>query len=611
MNYANKPSSMYRFVFILFIFLVACQPQGDLESGGSIVADSTEFFTRQSTAAPEVTSTSKLPTDTPNPILATSTLTPFPTPVSTAIPTITSTPNVMPDLNQNSLTLATSDGSDSEKFDRISGWELGFRSPGYCQGAYRWLDNTHLLLYAITNKDDTDMGTYESSIPIIIDIGTGNSWSPSFSVTYKCGTPLWSDAKQVVIVSADGGFSLLNADGELVEWLSGEGVPFLSPSGRKLFAYNTWYDLETGNNITLQSPSESSYFGGMGSPPAWSQDETQLFSCCFVFADVLTGEIEKITRFIESGRGSRPGKNDDVRFSYLLNDNLGIVDYDLYFLEQTNQQIIPLFDLQTRDFINIQDILDLGDQANCNYIQHEPIQNFLQLRCDNKWYVLDPQIMQLDPRFQVAEESYNFSPNEQYAVLKSSDNHYLLWEDGQLGFYDIGILPSEIPNSSRPISQEYERWSPESNWFSFWTNEFKNLSFLNPATKEIQAISFSEANGKVRRYFWTPKEDKIALFDADGHLWWVPEISNDRVVELVNPLNVQFKGALWKKDEQALLLYDENGRFWEFSLEDAQLEQLTTTPFESIHSVKLSPDGTQVAFVEGTDVVILSLENEE
>jgi hypothetical protein len=110
---------------------------------------------------------------------------------------------------------------------------------------------------------------------------------------------------------------------------------------------------------------------------------------------------------------------------------------------------------------------------------------------------------------------------------------------------------------------------------------------------------------------WTTQEDKVALFDADGHLWWVPEISNDRAAELVNPLNVQFKGALWEKDEQELLLYDENGRFWKFFLADAQLEQLTTTQFEEIHSVQFSPDGTQVAFVEGADVVIFSLESEE
>jgi hypothetical protein len=599
---------MRRLLLSLLFFLVACQFE-EPPIPGRLATTTPEEIVSPDTA-PE------LPTQTPTTI-ATHTLlpepsmTPTPSPSPTIMPTMTPIPNVSSDLNQNSLTLATSDDSDSEKFDRISGWELGFRSPGYCQGAYRWLDSTHLLLYAITNKDVTDMGTYESSIPIIIDIETGKSWKPVFPSTLNCGTPLWSEAKQVVIVSGNGGFSLLNTDGELVEWLIGEGVPRLSPSGRKLFAYNTWYDLETGNNITLQSPSEGSYFGGMGGPPAWSQDEMQLFSCCFVFADVLTGEIEKITRFIESGRGSRPGKNDEVRFSYLLNDNLGIVDYDSYYLEQTNQQIIPLFDLQTRDFINIQEILGLGDKANCNYIQKETAQKFLQLRCDGQWYVLDPQTMKLDPRFQVAEESYNFSPNEQYAVIKSSDNHYLLWEDGQSGFYDIGILPSEFPNTSRPISQEYERWSPESNWFSFWTNEFKNLSFLNPVTKEIQAISFPEANGKVRRHFWTPIEDKVALFDADGHLWWVPEISNNRDAELVNPLNVQFKGALWEKDEQELLLYDENGRFWKFSLVDAQLDQLTTTPFESIHSVKLSPDGTQVTFVEGTDVVILSLDGKE
>ncbi len=260
----------------------------------------TKALTSKPTASPTPTRT-VLPTPTPS-------LTQSPEPTQTALPTriptitptrlglppATPTPNPLPvvtlvDTQVLSTTLLSAlTMQEADHLVRVTGWPNGWRDG--C-GTPIWLDDEHLLAYAVTGEYES-YGTYQMSLPVLINLARGTVRLPvTGGPTEHCDRVIWSQQYQRLLALQVGETQVIDFDGNILYRLPGgdaDGV--LSPSGRRLVTGSILIDLKT-----LDVQHGVSLPGDWFGDPAWSKDETRVFRCCFGYAD-FTRKIYKSFR---------------------------------------------------------------------------------------------------------------------------------------------------------------------------------------------------------------------------------------------------------------------------------------------------------------------------
>ncbi len=552
---------------LLWVFLAACRTAGPSFDGtATAVSTPTPTIPQTVTAVPSLTTINEAPTPR-----STRTPRPTPTPYPTAPPTATPPPPLGVAALVEQLAFEMVAGVNGRALSQLLVGEYGLRSQSYCEhGPYRWLDDTHLLLFPVTGYtnwfENPTMG--QVTQPIVAGLDGAAPWVTDISPTDVCDLPVWSPALQRVIEASDGQVHLRDLQGDVTDTYNGQMPLFLAPSGRRLLAGLTWIDLDSGENIPLGN------YGQVKFPqPAWTADEKHFFECCFGYGDILTGKYrsrESYPGFWIGGVGVGPGYSGSGS-RWVMDDTHVMFELEnMSFLRETNQPVIPVIDPVQQTYVDVVEQLGLPDTlVSCGpFIS--PDSSAFWLSC-SEW------------------------KNDEY--VQHFDPSYLV------------ILPSfETITVTGKI--EFRGWSADSRFLAYTelsdVETYTGTTWLMDTNGNRQQI----ADEAAQLADWHGVEPLVVLrFAEKRQVQFIQaETGASRVVVLDAPVT----GVVWQPEDSGVALWDENGRIWWLPdpLNPAAEPEPLTPPLPGIHSVRWSPDGRQLAFVSETNLYIVSLDSD-
>lgn len=507
------------------------------------------------TAMPSPSPTLSPPPTATFTIQPTATATPVPRP--SLVPTVD--PAVLPDLLSRSFTVQQENGVAGHPLHRVTGWEYGLRF----WRPYRWLDNTHLLLYPLVGEDYDEMsGAMERTLPVVVNLNSGKTWLPALDRD-SYPNPLWSDALQVLIMPRDGEILLLDADGHVVQRYTdntrlhaGIGAFLhLSPSGRRLLVGFVWRDLETGQTVDFSGRHKWTMAN-----PGWSSDEAKLFDCCFGYANANTGDYG----YFWSGELHQVGRGGGgpLRSQWVLSDTLVMVEWDF---TAADNPAIPLIDPQAQTYVDLCDAAGLSETPACATTNIFP-----RIAPDGEHVQVDRYIIDLRT-FVTQTLSIDFgftgwSPDGQFALLSGNWDlerevaDYQLLSVGNWNLHPVAETPIAAPT-----------WNPQGERLAFLGENKCTLTVLDVETWMSSHVLLPQSSNRI---FWRSQGDGLAVLAEDGSLWWVPDFDTGTVEPLTPPVP-NIRDDSWSP------------------------------------AVCWSPDGEHLAFVSGTDVYVASINDTE
>ena len=201
-----------------------------------------------------------------------------------------------------------------------------------------------------------------------------------------------------------------------------------------------------------------------------------------------------------------------------------------------------------------------------------------------------------------------------YPAVAPNGNHFWLgcaeWENGNYDYYFPTSYLVTLPSFETIIttgSIDFRGWSADSRFLAY-------TELSNPETY-TGTTWLMDTSGNRRQIIdeaaqlahWHEVESLVAFRFADQQrIQFVDaETSASRVVVLDAPVI----GVVWQPENVGVALWDENGRIWWLPdpLNPATEPILLTPSFSDIHSMRWSPDGSQLAFVSEIDFYIISI----
>ena len=487
------------------------------------------------------------------------TATPFPTPVPrpTLLPTLD--PATLPDLLSAAFSLQQEAGIEGHPLLRLTGWGYGLRSSGYCQGPYRWLDSGHLLLFPLAGQEE-GMGVTEWTLPLVANLRSGATWLPPMDgrdgdCFRESGSPLWSEALQLLVATQGGEVVLLDADGSVRQRFPGGGPLYLSPSGRRLLAGFVWGDLESGEQVDFTGQGKETMIN-----PAWSADETRLFDCCFLYADAVIGRYARLALGSLSQRGVGVGSDfPGITSRWGGNDTRVIVEWD--FFQGDKPGAIPLINPAAQVYTDVRAMAGLPLDEPCGSPRVAPDGKHLWVRCGP-----------LEPA--------------------ASGSSYLI---------DLEAMAAQKSGGAL----QFISWSADSKFVLVGRN-------LNPAAREGEYLLFSVAGGEMRALAegplaaptWAPQGGRIAFLAGDRRTLTVLGAADQQVTQSSLPQPVTLLS--WRPQGDGLAALAEDGRLWWVSDLAGAVDPLTPTR-PAVRDLRWSPDGEYLAFVSAADVYVVSI----
>ncbi len=495
--------------------------------------------------------------------------TPYPTEAPSTTPLPTLEPTALLYVLPTTLRLESKSSVDARSLHKITNWAYGFRPARYCDGAYRWLTDQHLMLFPVVGEDKGDLWHPFYTLAIVSNLNTGQSWIPMGEMTTaECDTPLWSVTLQAIISSMDSQqVWMFDIEGHPLQSRPGQGPLSLSPSGKRLLVGSMWLDLETQTSILL-TPSPPLQFSFNSANFAWSSDERRIFTCCFAYMDVDTQQAGFFDPHLAlPGRDGPPAWTPDLFHSdWVLNDSRVMVQYD--FESETGYGVIPLIDPATQTFQDIRELIGLPLTRYCGVPYLSPDKNHFVILCGKPWpdpatgttenYVVDlgaftTQTLPADYQF------VNWSPNSQHLLLLPNDStwsptaKYALWDIASATYEAVASVLIRAP-----------AWSPSGSHLAYLTEDGKSLITLKVANRASHIVLLPQPFTSA---LWHPSGTGLALLAADGSLWWVPDFTTDYAEQLTS---------------------QRSGR-------------------SSPRDLRWSPSGTHLAFVSGPDIYIVTV----
>jgi hypothetical protein len=490
----------------------------------------------------------ELPTVTPMPRETTTATiqyreTPYtaPTLEPTFLPTIE--PTLIPDLLKSGFTVEVFAETNGHNIRRITGWIYGFRPSRYCFGPYKWLNQSHLLLFPLVGQE-YGMGITQLSLPTVINHESGKAWLPLddlFSLS-SCQQPLWSNILNVVIATQGRETIIFSPEGDIINRYPGINAS-LSPSGTKLVTGGVWIDLISGKQVDFSSQ-------GIDAFSTWSSDENELYSCCYAYGNIRTGKGYTFElgglRYV--GRDYGDGFTG-IKNMWVMNDTYVITYWD--FQNDTELDIFPLIEPSTQTYKDLQKLTDIPDDSSCRLGSVAPDKKKIWVNC----YKPNNYLVNLET-FAVSAYSgdlnlISWSSNGDFAWLRTFNNNppQILSVSGNQQLQALPI-PAQI---------ETAFWHPIENILAYLSEQKQTLIIIDPQTMSFKELALPS---NFRSLVWSPKGEHIALLAEDGGLWQV-----------------------------------------DFPILD-NLEQLMS-PLPGIRDIQWSPDGNYIAFVGGTDIYIV------
>jgi dipeptidyl aminopeptidase/acylaminoacyl peptidase len=491
-------------------------------------------------------------------------------------------PTALPDFLRAAITLKHIQGLDNHPIQQVTGYK-GVMGP-------YWLDNTHLFFYAITGWGKGYYGP-----PMVMNVSHGKTWLPTngrltvWSAAYEPLYPgasvrdaseelIWSEPLKVLGWRQGDEITLYNLEGQVLgRYDAGIGITLFSPSGQQLVTQLGWYDLKTGKMLN-----QNKEWGIW--KPAWSSDETRLFGNClklgqFAFADARSGEFKC---FAPDNPDLVAEEGFPTRYQWVYDDKrVMIVDtkynyptYKPVLIDPMKESYADVYALAGLDrrlacrdahlspdgrylLVSCQPVLSPESTPDCveqiGYRSSSGDLNWLRFGCENTHYIVDMSTL-VTKTISTSLEFADWSSNGQY-ILLTSDRTDPLFEISVLEISSGQLFPLASACSVGPV------WSPEGERLAFLSEDTRVLNIYDASTHATIQVTFPQY---LARAIWRPQGNGLAVLAVDGSVWWTPDPAAGRVEQL-------------------------------------------TLPRQYVGDVSWSPDGTQLAFVGGTDVYVVSV----
>ena len=367
--------------------------------------------------------------------------------------------------------------------------------------------------------------------------------------TFGCDLPLWSEGLQILISNQDGVTLMYDPDGAVFRRYSGSGPLLnLSPSGRRLLVGIIWRDLETGSVMDFSGQSKWAM-----SRPAWSADEKSLFDCCYAFADAVSGQYQyfQLGELQPVGRGGTPGCGSGAVARWVSDDTRVMVESD--FQDGGRSGMLPLIDPKAQTYEDVRQLAGLNLTAPCIRPFISPDGEYLWILCDSS-YLID--LHTYHARTTPAGFGFeSWSADSQFALLSRT-------KDAELRLGEFILFPTLAgdPYQITPGLAMAPSWGPQDH-LAFLDSKGRTLTVLNVVNKTSEQVSLPQYCVSV---YWNPQGDGLTVLAADGGLWWIPDPATDYVEQLSPPL-------------------------------------------PGVRDIRWSPQGTQIAFVSGFEVYVVSV----
>jgi hypothetical protein len=455
---------------------------------------------------------------------------------------------------------------------RIAGWDLGF-AEWYC-GGYYWLDANHMLVYPTSGEEQWGEGGTRFSIasqPIVVNLDISAFWAPPLSQSdapSNCGRVDWSSKLKILITwGTHGDASTVSAftyDGKKLASYPGE-LSSISPSGTKILMKDgTVLDLQTNKKIKLNWDLENYEAHPPPSAVYWTSDETRIYKCCYLYADLVSGKSFRFTEsdFLDSQ--SNPLNYEGLwvyRGEWVLNDK--------YFLAQWSQiddgdmRYIPIIDPAKKIIYDMRKRAGIPEDFSNNYTLVSPDGNYVWLEGWNESYLVNLTT------FESQHFTYS-NPSSYTDVSWSSDSTFAWFQiyDPDIKSTEFNVLSiSNMELHPLPIVLQTEGehlWHPTDNTVVYPAKDEKALIFLDAPTMTFRELFFKdgETPHEFSNMAWSPNGDKLTFITNNNTLWQVdyPILEN--------------------------------------------LEQIMAST-NTIGGAQFSPDGKSISFISGSDIYIV------
>lgn len=523
----------------------------------------------QSIALPTITPIS-MPVSTSTPtqdITATATPTPY---YSNVLPTIN--PTELPSLLESAFSVETLDTINGHRLRRVSGWDYGFnytdeRVAPYFTSRYQWMDSHHLLLFPKIGEVQYPNWITEQKRAVVFNLDTGTTWLPPADEprednrVLNISLPYWSPTLGILITSqtmgggytTSQGVSIYNANGDFIDRYWGDLIG-ISPSGTKiLIADDSWVDLETGKIVDFNW-----YFGDRPRwRPIWSQDETQVYMCCYFYGNATTGESYYLLNESTIFEGKPIDFHKSLHHSHgrWLNNNYVLAEADgFYTFMSWFEGTIPVFDIQAktyRDLIKLANLPFNPSDGDAYYAEKDispkgeymwihkptaPTGFLVDLKTFHSWEY---------PR------DFYWTKNGEYAVVywaEIENNEYKIVASKllDLSSKELKTIPSDIKCSN---------WHPiQGICLSLTTIEqgTSTLIFLDAKDMSIRQVQVP-ISLTLNQAIWSPKGDYIILATEDKSLWKIDYPTLENMEQLTRPLTgANIESIIWSPDNEYL-----------------------------------------------------------
>jgi WD40 repeat protein len=587
MKFINKLTTR---LFLVAVTLTSCNsfastpitanPTAVMETAMSTVKTA---FVETQAAIPSIT-----PTASPT-LRATST----PHKPPTLIPTIE--PAKIPDLLNNSLSIETLNAFNGYKLQHITGWDNGFNGGMWNRGSrssqpgYQWLDSSHILLFPATGETTSPNWNTINVRPVVMNIDSGKIWLPPIDRSlnegrwFSLAIPRWSSELELLVTGEilDGkeGVSTFTPDGKRVTHYEGKLID-ISPSAERVFiSGNTWIDLASGKKVDFDWEAANGLGSGVDAAganakrffPIWSQDESQIYFCCYYYGNAKTGESYTITSgdTIFDGGPFVDAYSRSLGHAYgvWLNDHVVMGRPDVWFFSDPG--FVMIFDVVEKTYHNLGVVANLPDAFNNGtsaYKSISPNGDYMYVT-PGAQSSIDPQIYLVNLKTFESQlyhvSGMSWMPNGRYALLYTyrqlANGEYV--SEGQvltLSDKTLRAFPATSPlNRSDWLASDW-RLDKDVSPSIFIENQYlvvEALTFNPLINQRYEVLLPSDFNTSYQSYpravFTSPQNDRIALMAADGSIWIIdyPALEN---LEQVTPPQENIKDISWSSDGRYL-----------------------------------------------------------
>ena len=409
------------------------------------------------------------------------------------------------------------------------------------------------------------------SYPVILNLETNQVWFPPSRKPFLrspgiLGSPLlprWSPHLGGLLASETAVLvGIYDVDGNLIRNYEGNLLG-VSPSATKIMMDDTWVDLISGQKVKFDWDRPLPALQG---PTIWSQDETQVYICCYLYGNARTGAIVKM---LGDNGFTVDGKTEDFFFyhsygNWVFNDKYMMVQWQGLF--DGTPGLTLLFDPEAKTYRNLNAAAGIPYDLNQEPMQHPCDQAYVQA-------------------------------NGRYVWINCLDGSHLV---------DLATFKSETyPDYLFPNID----WSPDGSFALITPDDNDVTKILSGASKKMEPLP----NGWNNFGWHLTKNVLISL--SQGHILSLLDVQTMSIQKEIT-LPVEFQSFSYNMDGTQIILIAKDNSLWQVNYPNLNNLQQLTVPIRAtdiqpggsvpfIQNMTWSSDGAFLAFQFGSDIYLV------